>query len=532
LVPSWCGATSLVARSRSPDDEDNEIESPEECIVSLFRRSNREAFGAASASFGLIAVVVAFAALIAVSTKDNGSGGGSVAVASAAVSLQEFSITPEMVTAPLNGTLAVTNNGKVTHNLTVEGTSRHTADLKAGESATLSLKGLKAGSYTLICAISGHKAAGMKAMLMVGGGGGGSASSSLAGSTGKTPAELLSTSAAMDKVMAGPTNAYVGQLTNVISKFTKSGQLDPSLYKANTSYGAMKTNPLLGPPVLEPKVLADGTKEFDITTKIVKWEIEPGKFVSAFTYNGMVPGPTIKVGFGDKVLVHLKNDLPESTVIHFHGIQVPNAMDGVPDVTQAPVKPGASFDYRFTVTDHVAVGMYHSHDFAETQVPDGLAGAFIVGDMPVQSIIGKPAPDLRVPMMLNDSGSIGLSLNGKSFPATAPIVAVEGQWVEVDYMNEGQLAHPMHLHGLAQLVVAKDGLPLANPYSVDTVLVAPGERYTVLIHATSNYLGTAADGSPTFGIWAFHCHILPHAERETGMFGMVTTFIVAPTPRP
>ncbi len=498
----------------------------------IFRRSNREAFGAASASFALIAVVVAFAALVAAGT-NKGSSSGSLAVASASVSLQEFTITPDMVNAPVNGTLAVTNNGTVPHNLTVEGTSVHTEDLKPGASATLSLKGLKEGSYTIICAIAGHKAAGMHATLMVGSGtGSGSASSSLAGSTGKTAADLLATTKAMDAAMKAPTTKYVAQLSAVIAEFQKSGHLDPSLYKANTSYGAMKTNPLLGPPVLAPKVLSDGTKEFDLTSSVIKWEVEPGKFVSAFAYNGMVPGPTIRVDFGDKVLVHYKNALPESSVIHFHGIQVPNSMDGVPDVTQDPVTPGGTFDYKFTVTDHVAVGMYHSHDFAATQVPDGLAGAFIVGDMPVQSIIGKPVPDLRLPMMLNDSGSIGLSLNGKSFPATAPIVAIPGQWVEVDYMNEGQLAHPMHLHGLPQLVIAKDGLPLPQPYSADTVLVAPGERYSVLIHADAKYLGTAKDGSPTFGIWAYHCHILPHAERDTGMFGMVTTFIVAPTPKP
>lgn len=117
-------------------------------------------------------------------------------------------------------------------------------------------------------------------------------------------------------------------------------------------------------------------------------------------------------------------------------------------------------------------------------------------------------------MVLNDAGVIGLSLNGKSFPATAPVVAEQGEWVVVHYMNEGLQSHPMHLHGLPQLVIAKDGFPVPAPYLADTVNVAPGERYTVLVHATDP------------GVWAWHCHILNHAESENGMFGMVTTFIV------
>ena len=117
-------------------------------------------------------------------------------------------------------------------------------------------------------------------------------------------------------------------------------------------------------------------------------------------------------------------------------------------------------------------------------------------------------------MMLNDSGTIGLSLNGKSFPATAPVVAKQGDWVEVPYLNEGAMAHPMHLHGMAQLVIAKDGYPVPQPYQADTIMVGPGERYTVLIHATE------------VGTWAWHCHILSHSERADGMFGMVTALIV------
>jgi manganese oxidase len=158
-----------------------------------------------------------------------------------------------------------------------------------------------------------------------------------------------------------------------------------------------------------------------------------------------------------------------------------------------------------------AVGMYHSHQNAVVQVPNGLAGAFLVGQEPVPQGVSISQ---EIPLMLNDAGTIGLSLNGKSFPATAPIVAKQGDSILVHYMNEGVMAHPMHLHGMTQKVVAKDGIPLQFPYDADTINVAPGERYSVLIKASEP------------GVWAWHCHILPHAEREDGMFGMVTAMIV------
>jgi FtsP/CotA-like multicopper oxidase with cupredoxin domain len=137
----------------------------------------------------------------------------------------------------------------------------------------------------------------------------------------------------------------------------------------------------------------------------------------------------------------------------------------------------------------------------------GLLGAFIVDDP------NEPAADVDYPMILND-GPLGFTLNGKGFPATEPIVVKRGQTVLIRYMNEGLQIHPMHLHGLAQEVIALDGHLLAQPYTQDTVMVAPGQRVDVLVLATEP------------GIWALHCHILTHAEGEHGMFGMVTALIV------
>ena len=110
-------------------------------------------------------------------------------------------------------------------------------------------------------------------------------------------------------------------------------------------------------------------------------------------------------------------------------------------------------------------------------------------------------------MVLNDAGVIGLSLNGKSFPATAPVIAKVGETVEIDYFNEGLQIHPMHLHGLPQLVIGKDGFPLPQPYTVDTLAIAPGERFTVLVHDP-----TAGRTSRRLGIPLPHPH--PRRRRE------------------
>jgi FtsP/CotA-like multicopper oxidase with cupredoxin domain len=260
-------------------------------------------------------------------------------------------------------------------------------------------------------------------------------------------------------------------------------------------------------------VQADGTKEFTLTAEVIDWQVDPETTVQAWAYNGQVPGPWIRVEPGDRVRVVLRNELPQSTSIHWHGIEIPNAMDGVPDVTQPPVKPGEEFVYEF-VAQGPALGMYHSHHHAEHQVPDGLLGVFQVGDVALPEGTGPVVQ--QVPMVLNDAGVIGFSLNGKSFPATSPIIARPNEWIQIHYFNEGLQLHPMHLHGVPQLVVAKDGFPLPAPYTVDTLNVAPGERYSVLVRPTDEHLG----------VWAFHCHILNHAERESGMFGMVTTMIV------
>ncbi|MEL7209553.1 MAG: multicopper oxidase domain-containing protein, partial [Actinomycetota bacterium] len=273
--------------------------------------------------------------------------------------------------------------------------------------------------------------------------------------------------------------------------------------------------------LIEREIAADGTKVFELTAEITDWEIEPGKIVQAWTYNGQVPGPEIRVDVGDRVRVVVNNELPMGTDVHWHGIHTPNDQDGVAPYTQDLIESGESFTYFFTAEDP-AIGMYHAHHHGQMQVVNGMFGAFIIGDNPIpfgETISGVEIPaDLEVaqeiPMVLNDAGVIGLSLNGKSFPATEPMALQTGDWAAVHYYNEGLQIHPMHLHQFPQLVYAKDGIPLDQPYWADTINVAPGERYSVLFHAEDP------------GTWVWHCHILTHVEREEGMFGMVTAVVV------
>jgi len=264
-----------------------------------------------------------------------------------------------------------------------------------------------------------------------------------------------------------------------------------------------------GNQLLKPRI-EKGIKVFDLTAEEIQWEVEPGRKAKAWAYNGQVPGPQIRVREGDRVRVNLINKLPESTVIHFHGLELPNNQDGVPFITQPPVKPGERYTYEFTVPN-AGSHMYHSHHNAATQVGQGLLGAF--SGEPRRPLPAHRA-DVDYVIVLND-GSHGFTLNGKSFPATEPIVCQQGQTVRIRYMNEGMMIHPMHLHGMHMTVIAKDGWNSPAPWKCDTLNVAPGERYDVIVNCNNP------------GTWAFHCHILPHAESDHGMYGMVTALIVS-----
>jgi FtsP/CotA-like multicopper oxidase with cupredoxin domain len=231
--------------------------------------------------------------------------------------------------------------------------------------------------------------------------------------------------------------------------------------------------------------------------------------LDGFGYNSQLPGPIIRVTEGEKVRVKVTNRTDQTTGVHWHGVRVPNAMDGVPFVTQSPIKPGETFVYEFTAGP-IGSHMYHSHHNATEQVGGGMLGPFIV--MPKDSSV-DPKYDKDELFILNDLLG-GVTINGKGFPATAPYTAKLGQRIRFRFMNEGVQIHPVHLHGLTFEVFARDGYPLPQPFKCDTITIGPGERWDAIVVADAP------------GVWAFHCHILTHAEGATGMFGMVTALIV------
>ena len=326
-------------------------------------------------------------------------------------------------------------------------------------------------------------------------------------SNGNGNAKGVAPTSAADSDHSGGTNApHPAKPAAAAAAGSAADQMD-AMHEAGIKAFPAKTEGK-GNQILQPR-LQNGVKVYEITCKKVQWEVEVGKRVEAWTYNGVVPGPQIRVREGDRVRVIVKNELDESTAMHFHGLEIPNDQDGVPFITQPPIKPGQTYTYEF-IAPNPGSHMYHSHHNAAKQVGMGMLGAFIIEPKKKRAIENV---DVDYVMILND-GFHGYTLNGKGFPATEPIVAKLGQKVRIRFMNEGMMIHPMHLHGMHMTVIDKEGWAQPAPWKCDTLNIAPGERWDVIVNCNNP------------GVWAFHCHILPHAESQHGMFGMVTALIV------
>ena len=180
--------------------------------------------------------------------------------------------------------------------------------------------------------------------------------------------------------------------------------------------------------------------------------------VKALGYNAQWPGPTIRATEGDKLRVIFKNNLTETTGVHFHGEEFADFFqDGVPFVTQLPITPGQEYAYDFVASRSGSL-MYHSHHNATDQVGRGLLGAFVVAPK-------KPGPDDhydREYIWISNDSLGGFTINGHGFPATVPVLAAQGETVRVRFMNEGTMMHPWHLHGNRMKVVARDGYSLGS----------------------------------------------------------------------
>jgi plastocyanin len=378
---------------------------------------------------------------------------------------------PAMIDVPEPGTYTVTfvNDGGIFHDVTFADGTVIGAE---GHEQTTGEVTIPAEGMTFICSVPGHADGGMEGEVVV-------SMDHASGEPSPSADEGDRTAEQMRDIDAATTGEFPAETEG----------------KGNV--------------ILEPEITDDGVLQWELTASVIEWETEPGKIVEAYAYNGIVPGPQLRAEVGDTIRIILTNELPEPTTLHSHGLFVPPEMDGVPVISQPAIMPGESFTYEYTLRN-AGSHMYHSHFMAEHQVPMGLLGAFVVTD---PAAADEPAADQDIAMILND-GPLGFTIDGKGFPATAPIVAKQGELIRIRYMNEGLQIHPMHLHGIPQLVIAKDGWTLPEPHFEDTVLVAPGERIDVLVDASE------------VGTWAFHCHVLTHAEGPDGMFGMVTALIV------
>jgi len=255
-----------------------------------------------------------------------------------------------------------------------------------------------------------------------------------------------------------------------------------------------------------PWKVVDGVKEFHLVAEPVRTEFVPGRVVDAWGYNGSVPGPTIEANEGDRVRVIFENHLPEMTTVHWHGLEVPMAMDGVPGLGQDPVMPGGRFVYEFTLHQH-GTFFYHSH-FAMQEMA-GMIGLFVLH--PKQSYQPKVERDFGLILQewaLLPNNTVPntlamefnwLTMNGKAGPACTPMLVRLGERVRLRIVNLGMDHHPMHLHGNTWVVTGTEGgrVPEAAWTPGNTEIVGVAQARTMEFEA--KFLGD----------WMLHCH-LPH----------------------
>ena len=170
----------------------------------------------------------------------------------------------------------------------------------------------------------------------------------------------------------------------------------------------------LAMPVTADLAEDPNTLEVELTARISEIEIVPGTRTAAWTYNGALPGPLLRAKVGDRLIVHFRNELPEATTIHWHGLRVPNDMDGAPGVTQEPIASGASFRFEFTLTD-AGTYWYHPHIDSSAQVGRGLYGALIVEDPADPKAFGDDLVLLLSDIGLDEDGQLLAADNGGSF---------------------------------------------------------------------------------------------------------------------
>ncbi len=276
---------------------------------------------------------------------------------------------------------------------------------------------------------------------------------------------------------------------------------------------------------------SDGVRTIHLEPREVTWELAPGKRVKAMAYNGQIPGPEIRAREGERLRIVVRNALSEATTVHWHGVDVPNPMDGVPGVTQQPIQPGETFVYEFAACPP-GTRWYHTHAGEARQLDLGLAGPFVIEpavkealayDREVTLVLDDWATGTGTPVPDTDSGTAGargsaggmmggmggmmgrggmgsmmrgmmgdtnepaydvMTINGKAYPATEPMRFTKGERVRLRIVNaSAEHTHVVRLAGHRLRVTHTDGNPLAAPVEVDALPLAPAERYDVLVTA-------------------------------------------------
>jgi FtsP/CotA-like multicopper oxidase with cupredoxin domain len=288
---------------------------------------------------------------------------------------------------------------------------------------------------------------------------------------------------------------------------------------------------------LIPRV-EDGVKVFELDTTVIRWTILPHVTVDAYAFNGQVPGPRLHFRQGDRVRINVRNHLPETTTVHWHGLILPNVMDGPAHITQEPIPSGGGlYRYEFTAVQS-GTYLYHSHDHIDRQQSLGLYGAMIIDPAtPDPSLDANHEYDvllqewlmregLTYPAMPMDGAQPNyFTINGRAYPATDRIPMKVGETLKVRFIGSNNgFIHPMHIHGGPFQVVAVDGNTLqpSARYQADTVNVGPGQRYDVIWLARRP------------GKWLIHCHIGHHTTNNNvemqGGGGLMVVIDVARAP--
>jgi manganese oxidase len=288
-------------------------------------------------------------------------------------------------------------------------------------------------------------------------------------------------------------------------------------------------------PVVSPDVpnmpwrLENGVKVFDIRVEHVRTEFIPGRVVDGWGFNGSIPGPTIQVTEGDRVRLNVENRLPEPFSMHWHGLEIPNEMDGMPGISQDAIPPNGSFAYEFTLKQN-GTFFYHSHMAMQEMM--GLIGLFIIHprrahtprvDRDFGIILQEWAllPNNTIPNSLAMEFN-WLTINGRAGPATTPMLVQVGERVRIRIVNLGMDHHPMHLHGHTFYATGTEA------GRIRTTAMEPANTVLVGV-AQARDIEFVADNP---GDWHFHCHLPHHMMNQ--MASMVGPLMMshANAPRP